>query len=166
MISLSIQKKVVKTLKPGSYFMIDEEPCRVVSMEKSKPGKHGSAKANIVAIGLFDDRKRNVVMPADRQVDVPVIDKRSATVIADMGDSLSMMDVESYETYDIPRPTDEEIAEFAELRRRNRMEGRRVYDAYVARYGGDKQLIIEEPPEPLDEFTVPGIMRVTKQEAS
>jgi translation initiation factor 5A len=107
---LSIQKKVVKTLKPGSYFMIEEEPCRVVSIEKSKPGKHGSAKANIVAIGLFDDRKRNVIMPADRQVDVPLIDKRSATVIADMGDSLSMMDVESYETYEIPRPTDEEIA--------------------------------------------------------
>ena len=107
---MSIQKKVVKTLKPGSYFMIEEEPCRVVSIEKSKPGKHGSAKANIVAVGLFDDRKRNVIMPADRQVDVPVIDKRSATVIADMGESLSMMDVESYETYEIPRPTDEEIA--------------------------------------------------------
>jgi len=107
---VSIQKKVVKTLKPGSYFMIEEEPCRVVSIEKSKPGKHGSAKANIVAVGLFDDRKRNVIMPADRQVDVPVIDKRSATVIADMGESLSMMDVESYETYEIPRPTDEEIA--------------------------------------------------------
>ncbi len=109
-IHLSIQKKIVKTLKPGSYFMIDEEPCRVVSIEKSKPGKHGSAKANIVAIGLFDDRKRNVIMPADRQVDVPVIDKRSATVIADMGESLSMMDVETYETYEIPRPTDQEIA--------------------------------------------------------
>ncbi|NHI83730.1 MAG: translation initiation factor IF-5A [Candidatus Thorarchaeota archaeon] len=112
---MSIQRKVVKTLKPGSYFMIDEEPCRIVSIEKSKPGKHGAAKANIVAIGLFDDRKRNVIYPADRQVDVPVIDKRSATVIADMGESLSMMDIESYETYEIPRPTDEEIASKIQL---------------------------------------------------
>ena len=89
--------------------MIDDEPCKVVSIEKSKPGKHGAAKANITAIGFFDDRKRNVIMPADRMVDVPVIDKRSATVIADMGDSLSLMDSDTYETYDIPRPTDPEI---------------------------------------------------------
>jgi len=61
--------------------LIDGEPCRVISVEKSKPGKHGSAKANITAVGFFDNRKRNVIMPADRQVDVPLIDKRSATII-------------------------------------------------------------------------------------
>ena len=81
----------------------------MISIEKSKPGKHGAAKANITAVGFFDDRKRNVIMPADRMVDVPVIDKRGATVVADMGDSLSLMDSETYETYDIPRPTDPEI---------------------------------------------------------
>jgi len=90
--------------------MIDDEPCRVVSMEKSKPGKHGAAKANIVAVGFFDGRKRNVIQPADRMVDVPVIDKRSATIIADLGDNLSLMDTESYETYEVQKPDDEEIA--------------------------------------------------------
>ena len=106
---MSIKKTIVKSLKPGSYFLIDDEPCRVVSIEKSKPGKHGAAKANITAVGFFDDRKRNVIMPADRMVDVPVIDKRAATVVADMGDSLSLMDSETYVTYDIPKPTDPEI---------------------------------------------------------
>jgi translation initiation factor 5A len=106
---LSIKKTIVKSLKPGSYFLIEDEPCRVISIEKSKPGKHGAAKANITAVGFFDDRKRNVIMPADRMVDVPVIDKRGATVVADAGDSLSLMDSETYETYDIPRPTDPEI---------------------------------------------------------
>ncbi|UCE09862.1 MAG: translation initiation factor IF-5A [Candidatus Thorarchaeota archaeon] len=112
---MSIKKTVVKSLKPGSYFLIEEEPCVVVSIEKSKPGKHGSAKANITARGLFDNRKRNVIMPADRMVDVPVIDKRTATIIADMGESLSLMDSETYATYDIPRPTDEDIATKIEL---------------------------------------------------
>jgi translation initiation factor 5A len=108
---LSIQKKTAKGLKPGSYFLIDGEPCRVISIEKSKPGKHGSAKANITAVGFFDNRKRNVIMPADRQVDVPLIDKRSATIIADMGETLSLMDTgEPYETYEVAKPTDEEIA--------------------------------------------------------
>ncbi len=112
---MSIKKTVVKTLKPGSYFIIEDEPCKVVSIEKSKPGKHGAAKANITAIGFFTGRKRNVIMPADRMVDVPVIDKRSATIIAVMDDNLSLMDSETYETYDVPKPADEEIASKIEL---------------------------------------------------
>ncbi|UCH03696.1 MAG: translation initiation factor IF-5A [Candidatus Thorarchaeota archaeon] len=108
---MSIKKTVVKSLKPGSYFLIEDEPCRIVSIEKSKPGKHGAAKANITAIGFFDNRKRNVIMPADRMVDVPLIDKRSATIIADMGETLSLMDTgEPYETYEVTRPSDEEMA--------------------------------------------------------
>ncbi|MFW9869541.1 MAG: translation initiation factor IF-5A [Candidatus Thorarchaeota archaeon] len=112
---MSIKKSEAKSLKPGSYFLIEGEPCRVVSIEKSKPGKHGAAKANIVAIGFFDNRKRNVIMPADRMVDVPLIDKTSATVIADMGESYSLMDSETFETYEVPKPADEEIASKIEL---------------------------------------------------
>ncbi len=112
---MSIRKAEAKTLKPGSYLLIDEEPCRVISIEKSKPGKHGAAKANITAVGFFDDRKRNVIMPADRMVDVPVIDKRTATVIADLGEQYQLMDSETYETYNTPKPTDEEIASKMDL---------------------------------------------------
>ena len=107
---MSIKKAVVKSLKPGSYFIVDDEPCRVISIEKSKPGKHGSAKANITAVGFFTGRKRNVITPADRMVDVPLIDKRSATVIADLGENLSLMDSETYNTYEVEKPTDPEIA--------------------------------------------------------
>jgi translation initiation factor 5A len=112
---LSIKKTVVKSLKPGSYFIIDDEPCRVINIEKSKPGKHGSAKANITAVGFFDNRKRNVIMPADRMVDVPLIDKKSATVIADMGETYSLMDSETYETFEVEKPKDPEIADKIEL---------------------------------------------------
>ena len=112
---MSIKKSEAKSLKPGAYFLIEGEPCKVVSIEKSKPGKHGAAKANITAIGFFDNRKRNVIMPADRMVDIPLIDKTSATVIADMGETYSLMDSDTYETYEVPKPTDEEIASKIEL---------------------------------------------------
>ncbi len=107
---MSIKKSEAKSLKPGGYFLIEGAPCRVISIEKSKPGKHGAAKTNIVAVGFFDNRKRNVIMPGDRMVDVPLIDKTSATVIADMGETYSLMDSETYETYEVPKPADEEIA--------------------------------------------------------
>ncbi len=110
-----IRRAEAKTLKPGSYLIIDGEPCKVVSVEKSKPGKHGAAKANIVAVGFFDGKKRNAIMPADRMVEVPVINKRAATIVADLGDNLQLMDTESYETYEVTRPTDEEVTSKIQL---------------------------------------------------
>jgi translation initiation factor 5A len=95
--------------------MVDDEPCRVISMDKSKPGKHGAAKARIIAVGFFSGRKKDVTMPADRMVDVPVIDKRSATVIADLGENYQLMDAESFETYELPKPTDPEIVDKIQL---------------------------------------------------
>ncbi len=112
---MSIKKVIVKSLKPGNYFEIEGEPCQIIRIEISKPGKHGPPKATIVARGLFDERKRNVIMPADRMVDVPVIDKRTASVIADMGETFSLMDSETYETFEIARPTDEEISSKIEM---------------------------------------------------
>ncbi|MEJ2244200.1 MAG: translation initiation factor IF-5A, partial [Candidatus Bathyarchaeota archaeon] len=34
--------KDVGELKVGSYVIIDDEPCKIVSYSKSKPGKHGA----------------------------------------------------------------------------------------------------------------------------
>jgi len=48
----------IRTLKVGRYIIIDDEPSTIVNLEKSKPGKHGSAKARIDAIGVFDGQKR------------------------------------------------------------------------------------------------------------
>ncbi|HLC00480.1 MAG TPA: translation initiation factor IF-5A, partial [Candidatus Bathyarchaeia archaeon] len=35
----------VGSLRVGGYMMIDGEPCHILDVTKSKPGKHGSAKA-------------------------------------------------------------------------------------------------------------------------
>jgi len=45
-------------IKEGRYIVIEEEPCRVVGIATSKPGKHGAAKARIDAVGIFDGVKR------------------------------------------------------------------------------------------------------------
>ena len=72
----------VRTLKVNRYMIIDEEPCKIMSISTSKPGKHGEAKARIEAIGIFDGQKRSVVHPVKHKVHVPIIDKRSAQVVA------------------------------------------------------------------------------------
>ena len=100
----------VGDLKVGSYVIIDGEPCRVVEITKAKTGKHGSAKAHVVAIGLFTGSKKTFVAPVDQRVEVPIIEKRSGQVIADMGDVVQVMDLETYETFEIPKPKEEDLA--------------------------------------------------------
>lgn len=90
--------------KPGSYIVIDDAACKVASTDTSKPGKHGSAKVRIVAIGLLDGKRREIVCPASDNVSVPVIEKRSAQVLSVSGDVANLMDEETYETFDLEIP--------------------------------------------------------------
>lgn len=94
----------IRTLKVNRYIIIDDEPCKIVSISTSKPGKHGEAKARIEAIGVFDSQKRSIVKPVKHKVHVPIIDKRSAQVLALMGDNVQLMDLETYETFEMPIP--------------------------------------------------------------
>ena len=100
----------VGSLKTGSYVMIDGEPCKIVDIAKSKPGKHGSAKARVVAIGVFDGVKRSFVKPVDAQVEVPIIDKRAGQVIAVLPNAVQIMDLETYNVFETPIPKDENLA--------------------------------------------------------
>ena len=94
----------VRTLKPNRYMIIDGEPCKIVSISTSKPGKHGEAKARIEAFGVFDSQKRSVVHPVKHKVQVPLIDKRTAQVLALMGAEVQLMDMETYDTFNLPIP--------------------------------------------------------------
>jgi translation initiation factor 5A len=99
----------VGALRVGSYIIIDGEPCKIVSYSKSKPGKHGSAKARIVAISVFDESKKTIVKPVSAQVDVPLIEKKTGQVIALLPSTVQLMDMETYEMLDAPYPEDEEL---------------------------------------------------------
>jgi translation initiation factor 5A len=94
----------VRTLKVNRYVIIDDEPCKIVGLSTSKPGKHGEAKARIEAIGVFDGQKRSIVHPVKHKVHVPMIDKRSAQVLALMGKTVQLMDLETYETFEMSIP--------------------------------------------------------------
>jgi len=99
----------VGSLKIGHHIFIQNEPCRIVEYEKSKPGKHGSAKARIVAIGLFDGIKRSIVSPVGARVEVPIIEKRNSQIISLNENSVQLMDLETFEVFFTYIPDEEEI---------------------------------------------------------
>jgi translation initiation factor 5A len=94
------------SIKEGSFILIDGVACKVVSTDTSKSGKHGHAKVRIVAIGLMDEKKREIVMPGHDNVEVPIIEKKTAQVLSVSGDKANVMDTETYETFDLPIPAD------------------------------------------------------------
>jgi translation initiation factor 5A len=88
------------SLKVGSYIIIDNEPCRIVSYDHSKPGKHGSAKARVAAIGVFDGSKHSMVSPVSANIEVPLINKRSGQVISVAGETFQIMDLETFQVFE------------------------------------------------------------------
>lgn len=101
------------SLKIGSYILLPHsdqpsgEPCRIVEYDTSKPGKHGAAKARIVAEGIFDGQKRPHVGPVSMQIHVPMINKKVGQIISINDDLTQIMDSETFETIDVSLIDDE-----------------------------------------------------------
>lgn len=96
----------VRTLKEGKYVLIDEEPCVIKSISHAKTGKHGSAKARIDAIGIFDGTKRSIVQPVTDKTYVPIVERKNGQVLAVKGDVCQIMDMADYSTLELKIPED------------------------------------------------------------
>lgn len=94
----------VRTLKEGKYVLIDEEPCVIKSISHAKTGKHGSAKARVDAIGIFDGTKRSIVQPVTDKIYVPIVDRKNGQVLAVKGDVCQIMDMADYTTLELKIP--------------------------------------------------------------
>jgi len=99
----------VGSLRKGGYIIIDGDACRIVEISKSKPGKHGSAKARIVAIGVFKSVKRSLVKPISAKAEVPIISKRTGQVLSMTPESVQIMDLETYQISENNLPEEEDI---------------------------------------------------------
>ena len=101
-------KKVsdVGSIKVGGYIIVDDVACIVKNIQISKPGKHGSTKARVEAIGLIDDQKRIFIKPTSDRIEVPIIEKKNAQVLSIHDNLANVMDMDTYETFDLRIPED------------------------------------------------------------
>jgi translation initiation factor 5A len=109
---MAVEQKQVRDLQEGNYVMIDEEPCVIKSYSTSKPGKHGSAKARVEGKGVFDDQRRSFSLPVDAKIQVPIIERKQGQVVSRTSeDIVQVMDLDTYETFDMKIPGDMEVSE-------------------------------------------------------
>ena len=93
-------------LKVGSYIIVEGAASKIANIDISRPGKHGHAKMRIEAIGIIDGKRRVIVMPAHDNIEVPIIEKKTAQVLSVHGKTANVMDAENYETFDLEIPDD------------------------------------------------------------
>ena len=98
---MSKQQTEIGKLKEGRYVVVDDEPCKILSIATSKPGKHGAAKSRIDVQGIFDGMKRSIVQPVSAKTYVPIVERRSAQVISIAGNTVQFMDIKDYEMFDL-----------------------------------------------------------------
>jgi len=94
----------IGNMQKGSYIVLEGAACKVVSVDVSKPGKHGHSKIRLAGIGLIDGKKRIIVAPGHDNVEVPIIEKKSAQVLSVKDNKANVMETTSYETFDLEIP--------------------------------------------------------------
>ena len=98
---MSKQQTEIGKLKEGRYVVVDDEPCKILSISTSKPGKHGAAKSRIDVVGIFDGMKRSIVQPVSAKTYVPIVERKNAQVISIAGNTVQFMDIKDYEMFDL-----------------------------------------------------------------
>merc|ERR1739844_262265 len=77
----------------GSYLMIKGKPCKCVEVSTSKTGKHGHAKAHIVALDIFTEKKYEDLCPTYHNLEVPFVTRTEvqALNVEDDGQHVSLL---------------------------------------------------------------------------
>lgn len=91
-------------VKVGTNIIVDGTPCTVKSIDISKTGKHGHAKCRIEAVGIMGGTKKVFVVPGHERLEVPNVEKRKAQILSKADKKASLMDLENFETIEVPCP--------------------------------------------------------------
>merc|ERR1740127_313194 len=69
-------------LRKGAHVMIKGHPCKIIEITTSKTGKHGHAKAHIVALDIFTSKKYEDLCPSSHNVNVPFVKRDEFQVLS------------------------------------------------------------------------------------
>merc|ERR1712227_1082924 len=97
----------------GSFLMIKGSACKCVEVSTSKTGKHGHAKAHIVAIDIFTGKKMEDLCSTSHNLEVPFVKKTEYQVLSADKDSgeVSLLQEDGNTKDDLNLPTFVNIGE-------------------------------------------------------
>ena len=92
----------IRTIKVGRYCCVDDKAYKINSISKSKPGKHGSAKARLELIDIFTNQKISHVGSVTDTINVPLIEKGTAMVTHIEGSEVHAMNMRDHSMMILP----------------------------------------------------------------
>ena len=97
----------------GTAIIVDGIACIVRTNDISKTGKHGHAKCRIEAIGVLDGKKKVFAIGGHERLEVPMINRNKAQLMSISDNKTSVMDLNSYETFElnVPEELEKELKE-------------------------------------------------------
>lgn len=96
-------------VKKGGYCMLKGFPCKVTEYSTAKPGKHGSAKATIVGIDIFTNKKYEDTAPTGATASMPNVTKEEYEVAdIDEDDFVTLVLADGNLKTDLKLPVDDE----------------------------------------------------------
>ena len=99
----------IRTLKVGRYCCVEDKAYKINSISKSKPGKHGSAKARLELIEIFTGQKISHVGSVTDSINVPLIEKGTAMVTHIEGAEVHAMNMRDHSMMILPLEEEMEI---------------------------------------------------------
>ena len=105
----------IRTLKVGRLCVVDDEAYKILSISKSKPGKHGSAKARLELVSLFSSKKISHVGTVTDNINVPMIEKGKAMVTHIEVEEVHAMNMKDHSMMILPIDPDIEVTSGQEI---------------------------------------------------
>ena len=99
----------IRTLKVGRYCCVEDKAYKINSISKSKPGKHGSAKARLELVDIFTGQKISHVGSVTDTIHVPLIEKGTAMVTHIEGVEVHAMNMRDHSMMILPMEDEMEI---------------------------------------------------------
>lgn len=93
-------------LERGNYFLVNNEPVRVLRKEVIVVGTHSHSKLKFYIQGLNEKSERTVNFHHTDKVEIVDIVRKLGQVIAKTNNKLQLMDMVSYETLDAIAPAE------------------------------------------------------------
>eukprot|EP01060_Flectonema_neradi_P041198 TRINITY_DN96_c0_g1_i1.p1 TRINITY_DN96_c0_g1~~TRINITY_DN96_c0_g1_i1.p1 ORF type:complete len:155 (+),score=50.48 TRINITY_DN96_c0_g1_i1:52-516(+) len=98
-------------LKKGMFCCIRDRPVKIIEYTTSKTGKHGHAKAHIVGIDIFTEKKLEEICPTSHNMTAPNVTRAEYALIDCSEDAVSLQDDAGDIREDLGLPKDRELAE-------------------------------------------------------
>eukprot|EP01007_Sphenomonas_quadrangularis_P003883 NODE_865_length_1124_cov_712.561860_g705_i0.p1 GENE.NODE_865_length_1124_cov_712.561860_g705_i0~~NODE_865_length_1124_cov_712.561860_g705_i0.p1 ORF type:complete len:156 (-),score=69.52 NODE_865_length_1124_cov_712.561860_g705_i0:571-1038(-) len=92
-------------LKKGDHCVIKGRPVKIVEITTSKTGKHGHAKAHIVALDIFTGKKLEELCPTTHNMLCPNVTRKEYQVTDVHDGYVNLLDDDGVEKNDLKIPT-------------------------------------------------------------